>query len=65
MFETTKIQYSRLMESYDILHVRVNVREEKSMVLLKIQSYAVINWYKNDAGSGSKINDTTSEEERQ
>lgn len=65
MFETTKIQYSRLMESYDILHVRVNVRGEKSMVLLKIQSYAVINWYKNDAGSGSKINDTTSEEERQ
>lgn len=56
---------SRLMESYDILRVRVNVRGEKSMVLLKIQSYAVINWYKNDAGSSSKINDTASEEERQ
>lgn len=49
---------SRLMESYDILRVRVNVRGEKSMVLLKIQSYAVINCYKNDAESASKINDT-------
>lgn len=46
------------MESYDILRVRVNVRGEKSMVLLKIQSYAVINCYKNDAESALKINDT-------